>query len=116
MFRVLIANFARHTVRLKAGQTVDIASHHPTAMAEADISHAGLLGITTNNTNYSKWQVDVKDINTINEQFPDNRESHTLNDRKPVTAVTIELSVDEKYEPRIRKMLKTQRPMFRPDW
>ena len=55
---------------------------------------------------YKKRTVNVKDIDTINQHLADSRESHAGKDEKPVTAETVELHVDEKYHPTIRKMLK----------
>ena len=112
-FRILVEKFARHTVKHKDGKTISISSRHPTAIADANISYSELLGLITDNTHYKKWQIYLKDINTINQHLADNREYHTGKDETLDTADTIELAVDEKYNPRISKMLKRRGLMFR---
>ena len=71
-----------------------------------------MLGIFADDTHYKKQTVNVNEIDTINQHLADNRESHAGKDEKPVTAETVELHVDEKYHPTIRKMLKKHESLW----
>ena len=81
-------------------------------MAETNLYYGEMLGICSDDTHYKKRTVNVKDIDTINQHLADNRESHAGKDEKPVTAETVELHVDEKYHPTIRKMLKKHESLW----
>ena len=106
-FRVLDANFSRHPVHLIQGQCIATAEDHPHSLTETDISHEEMLGIAEADNMYRKRDYNAKDINLINQHLADAREAILGEDaEEPITADTVELGVDEKLQPEIRKMLR----------
>jgi len=106
-FNIMIANFAKHPFVLTSNQTVAHCDDHTTALAESDMSHAELFGIVEDDTKYRKRDFNAKDVNLINKHLEDARNAAVdQSDDTPITADNVELHVDKKYHPKIRKMLR----------
>ena len=112
-FRVFLANFSPEFVKLKKDQIIGVTGEHPSAVMEADISHAEMLGIADANTKYRKRDHNARDVNLINKNLAEAREAALKeNDKVPVTAATVELSLTEGKEDKIRAMLKQHEELW----
>ena len=88
-------------------QTIARVDDDPTNLAESHISHGELLGVTEDNTHYKKRDINVNDIVTTNKDLADAREAeHGQVEERPITADTVELSVEKAYHPKIRDILR----------
>ena len=105
-FRVFLANFSLEFVKLKKDQIIDVTGEQPSAVMEADISHAEMLGIADANTKYRKRDHNARDVNLNKNNLEEAREASLKeNDNVPVTAATVELSLTEGKGRKIRSEL-----------
>ncbi len=51
-FKILVANFGNTPVMVNAGQSIATVETHPSTIVESDISHAEVLGLVDNDTEY----------------------------------------------------------------
>lgn len=114
-FKILVANFGKHTKNLQKGQVVGNVHANPANLVESNISHGELLRLIDNKTAqlYRKHNQIARDESVINDSLRDLRNSHMGQDEKPVTADDIDLSgVDKSYHKRIRAMLRKHESMW----
>lgn len=105
-FRILIANVDKFPRTFTKGQKIIISSEHPNAMKESSITHGEVLRVAVESL-YRRRPCDAKAEDVINKSLAKNREELFGETKEaPITSETVPLSVEDKYHPAIRKMLK----------
>lgn len=110
-FKVLIVNLTKNPVKLDTRQVVATADDHPDIIAEYNITHAKILGLTT--TKYKNRDKNVRDCDTVNKHIASAKVAALSNqDEQPIASENMKNYAPKNYHTSIRALLRKNKYLW----
>lgn len=105
-FRIFVADFGKTPKPLVDGHIIKTTDTHLETLVQSNISHPKILSLIDEKNQHIKRNINTRDVKVINRQLPNTREDHCDGDKKTIAADNVDIGVDEKYHPEIRRIIK----------